>query len=410
VSAMSTSDGISIVIPSWNGRRLLERFLPSVIEATACFLQREGTSAEVIVVDDGSEDDSVSWLASRSFVEICRGLPDDQTKRERLNPTTKNRSREAQVDADGQNEERIPDVVLRATPSQTAAIMPSAGKTADLKVIRNPRNSGFGFSCNRGFDEAKHRLVMLVNNDVELDQGCLDILAENFSDPFVFAAHCRVIDMTSGEECGTGKLGSFARGFIRVHRSYVPRPAVAQGQKHTPPLYSMFASGGSAMFDREKFLELGGFDPVLAPFYWEDVELSYRAWKRGYQIVYEPRAVARHQISSTISQIEPSRVRRIQQRNRLLYHWVHLHDRRMFASHLIWVAVLVVTVPLRLQPSFWLAFGAALKVLPDVGRRRKKEKVKSKRSDREVFRIFERLQERSDLIAYDQRSELPKSD
>jgi GT2 family glycosyltransferase len=407
---MSTTAGISIIIPSWNGRQLLERFLPSVIDATACFLRLEGTSAEVIVVDDGSEDDTISWLGSQSFVEICRALPDDQPKAEHLNSTMRSRSCEQRRETGGQNQERIPDLAPRTTPSPAAAIVPPAVKTAELKLIRNPRNSGFGHSCNRGFNEAKHRLVMLVNNDVELDQCCLGTLAENFSDPSVFAAHCRVIDVKNGEECGTGKLGSFARGFIRVHRSYVPSSAAAQVKKYMPPLHSMFASGGSAMFDREKFLELGGFDPLLAPFYWEDVELSYRAWKRGYQVVYEPRALARHQISSTIGQIEPSRVRRIQQRNRLVYHWIHLHDRRLFASHLIWVAVLVVTAPLRLQPSFWLAFGAALKVLPDVGRRRNEEKSKSKRSDREVFRIFERLLKRSDLIAYDQRSELPKSD
>ena len=51
------TDAASIVIPNWNGRYLLAKYLPSVLEATA------GNPAnEVIVVDNGSEDGSVEFL------------------------------------------------------------------------------------------------------------------------------------------------------------------------------------------------------------------------------------------------------------------------------------------------------------------------------------------------------------
>ena len=47
-------------------------------------------------------------------------------------------------------------------------------------------------------------------------------------------------------------------------------------------LYPCFyGGGGSCAFDRQKLLELGGFDPLFAPFYLEDTDLSYLAWKRG---------------------------------------------------------------------------------------------------------------------------------
>ena len=46
---------IAVVILNWNGRRMLERFLPSVVEYT----QEE---AEVIVADNGSTDDSLQFL------------------------------------------------------------------------------------------------------------------------------------------------------------------------------------------------------------------------------------------------------------------------------------------------------------------------------------------------------------
>lgn len=46
---------LSVVILNWNGRRHLERYLPSVVEHTS-------GDAEVVVADNGSTDDSLVWL------------------------------------------------------------------------------------------------------------------------------------------------------------------------------------------------------------------------------------------------------------------------------------------------------------------------------------------------------------
>lgn len=47
---------IAVVILNWNGRKMLERFLPSVVEHSA--------PAEVVVADNGSTDDSLAFLAT----------------------------------------------------------------------------------------------------------------------------------------------------------------------------------------------------------------------------------------------------------------------------------------------------------------------------------------------------------
>jgi GT2 family glycosyltransferase len=254
--------------------------------------------------------------------------------------------------------------------------------------------------------------VFLLNNDVEVDLDSIAPLVENFTDDSIFAVHCRVFELISGQECGTGKLGSFSRGFIRVHKSYVPRPLSTQGpeehgaQVSRAPLYSMFAGGGSAMFDRKKFIEIGGFEPLLSPFYWEDVELSYRAWKRGYTVLYEPRSVTRHGISSTISKLDRRKVRIIEQRNRLIYHWINLHAPSLMVSHISWVLLLAATAPLRLRPFFISSCIAALKQWPKIRKRRLEERRAARRTDRDVFDLFDSLERRADVIAYDQYSEL----
>ncbi|MEK6302535.1 MAG: glycosyltransferase family 2 protein [Acidobacteriota bacterium] len=346
--------GVSIVIPTWNGLHLLQEFLPSVIAAAAHYSKLSNVPTEILIVDDGSADETGGWLRQVGFRDnIERG--------------------DAETGGPG------------------------------LRLVRNENNLGFGEACNRGFELAAHPLVFLLNNDVETDVDCIAPLVENFEDPSVFAAHCRVFEFDSGRECGTGKLGSFSRGFIRVHRSYaVPESREESG----PPLYSMFAGGGSAMFDRQKFLEIGGFETLLSPFYWEDVELSYRAWKRGYTILYEPRSVTRHRISSTIGKLARRKVRVIEQRNRLIYHWIHLRDSRMLASHTAWLMLLAITAPLRLQPWFLASCLAALRTFPAICKRRRHVRLAQTRTDREVFDIFTMLESDSSVIAYDDLEEL----
>jgi len=270
-------------------------------------------------------------------------------------------------------------------------------------LISNEGNRGFGPTCNRGFEAAIYPLVFLLNNDVEVELTAIAPLVENFKDASVFAAHCRVFDLESGHEAGTGKLGSFARGFIRVHRSYI---CLGDQTDNCAPLYSMFAGGGSAMFDRRKFLEIGGFDGLLAPIYWEDVDISYRAWKRGLSVVYEPRSVVHHRVSSTMRKVNQRKVRRMQQRHRLIFHWVNLHDHGLMISHVLWIAVLSITAPLRLQPGFLLSVASALKKLPQIRRRRLDEKRAARRTDREVFEIFTSLEKGADVFGYDNDAEL----
>ncbi len=61
-----------------------------------------------------------------------------------------------------------------------------------------------------------------------------------------------------------------------------------------------YGGGGSCAFDRRKFLELGGFDELLAPFYLEDTDLGYMAWKRGWKNLYQPASVVYHEHRGTI--------------------------------------------------------------------------------------------------------------
>ncbi|HKG22923.1 MAG TPA: glycosyltransferase [Blastocatellia bacterium] len=362
---------VTIVIPTWNGLELLQRFLPSVISAARAYAAEGATASEILIVDDGSGDGTVGWLEGQGFTM-----------------------------------KRSPARPAEARPDPSGSEAPEPLK---LAIMRNGVNRGFGYTCNRGVEGAGYDLVFLLNNDVEVSRDAIGPLVENFRDRTVFAAHCRVFEFESGRECGTGKIGGFSRGFIRVHKSYAfvgdfARPGFEQAGP--APLYSIFAGGGSAMFDRRKFLDLGGFEDLLSPFYWEDVELSYRAWKRGFVVLYEPRSLARHRVSSTIKRLNRARVRRIEQRNRLIFHWINLHDRRLLAAHILRAVLLALTSPLLLRPGFSLSCLDAVRSIREIRKRRRAEKAASTRTDREVFERFARMRGRPDIFIYDRLEEL----
>ena len=45
---------------------------------------------------------------------------------------------------------------------------------------------------------------------------------------------------------------------------------------------TLWGSGGPILYDRNKFLAIGRFEELFAPFGWEDVEICVRARKQGF--------------------------------------------------------------------------------------------------------------------------------
>lgn len=156
----------------------------------------------------------------------------------------------------------------------------------EVKIIQNPQNIGFAESCNRGVKEAAGEIVILLNTDVFPDKNFIDPLVKHFEqDKNVFAVGCleKVLNDKDEiiEERGVGKL--FFKNGIFQHRAGDLNSAKTD-----------WVCGGSGAFRKDLFLALGGFNAQFKPFYWEDIDLSYRAKKAGYQLLFERSAVVYH--------------------------------------------------------------------------------------------------------------------
>lgn len=261
-----------------------------------------------------------------------------------------------------------------------------AQRPANLKLFVHERNRGFAAACQTGFEKAVHPVVLLLNNDVRLDRDCIAPMVRHFADTDVFAVTGKLFDQKGGTFCNGGKVARFRRGMWSTWENY----DVMTDTQSSSALLSFTAIGAFSAFDRAKFLAVGGFDPLAAMV--EDVEISYRGWKRGWQVRYEPRSVAYHDASQTMDKRYTRRsLDKLSRRSRLLMHWMLLHDGRMFRRHMLTIAVRFLTGWLILDWRFYWAIFTGMAHLPAIIRKRRETRRSMVRSDDELLKLLERF-------------------
>ncbi|HEY2379849.1 MAG TPA: glycosyltransferase family 2 protein [Terriglobia bacterium] len=202
-----------------------------------------------------------------------------------------------------------------------------------VRVLPLDRNYGFSEGNNRGVAEITTDTVIFLNNDMIVERNFLRPLLHGFSDPSVFAVTSQIFfqDSTRRRE-ETGKTRArFQNGaFYFWHDEIGPE----DDQRETIPVF--WAGGGSCAVDRLKFLELGGFDALYHPFYVEDTDLSYQAWKRGWKCHLAPasRVVHKHR-GTTQAKFSNDFVDNTIRKNQYLFIWKNVTDAAMIFEHIL---------------------------------------------------------------------------
>ncbi len=248
-----------------------------------------------------------------------------------------------------------------------------------VRAEKTPVNYGFHGANNFGAGLARSRLIMPMNNDIKLDEDALALLAEHFDDgkdTFSVSGMFYAFDGTTFLYGNRG--GYFQNGHFYL---YEKKPDDAS--------QTLFACGGAFMVDRERYLQLGGFDPIYHPLYYEEIDLSYRALKRGWKVLYEPKSIAYHKVQSTITRQE-KQIGLISARNNYLFVWKNILDRSLTWQFLFYIPLFLIRDLFRLKSRFWIAFYMALKRLPPVLRARRQEKRAVIFSDQEILQKINR--------------------
>ncbi|MCE7864549.1 MAG: glycosyltransferase [Bacteroidetes bacterium CHB5] len=189
-----------------------------------------------------------------------------------------------------------------------------------VQVVVNEVNQGFAPTINRGAFLAKFDLLFLLNSDVKLEPDYFEHLLPYFDQPDTFGVMGRIENWDDDTIQDGAKFPALHGVKIKTFVNYLPVQKPIE-QK----VWTMYLSGAEALVRTEKFVLLGGFDEIFAPYYIEDYELSLRAWRLGWVCYYEHKSVCRHKTSSSIK--SKSRKRQIQMiyyRNKLFLHAIHL--------------------------------------------------------------------------------------
>lgn len=219
---------VAVIILNWNGRKLLSEFLPSVVKYTPVPLAR------VIVADNGSADDSTTWLA-----------------------------------------ERFPEV----------------------EVWKFPENYGFAEGYNRCLARSEAPYTVLLNSDVAVDSDWVTplydfmethsrvgacqpkILSYRRPDTFEYAGACGgYIDRHGYPYCRGRLMGTVEKDC---------------GQYDTPLTDLFWATGAALMVRTDLYRRAGGLDARFFA-HMEEIDLCWRMKLLGYDIAVVPASRVYH--------------------------------------------------------------------------------------------------------------------
>lgn len=222
---------------------------------------------------------------------------------------------------------------LKASGCKYEVIIPDDASTDDslvflkqyypeVMLIESKSNGGFSININKGVFAANLDLVFLLNSDIKLAQNYFESQLKYFAIADTFGVMGQILDESTNkvsEACKYPRDSFFKINYFKN----VPFEGTAS-------VYSYYLSGANALVDRQKLVELGGFNEIFAPFYHEDLDLSLRAWESGFKCYYEHNAVCWHAVSTTIKEhSSKNKIDTISTRNKLLLHYFHLQGLRL---------------------------------------------------------------------------------
>lgn len=278
--------------------------------------------------------------------------------------------------------------VLKAVDSNVEIVVVDDGskdssvnylKTQPVKILKNIKNMGFSSTVNKGVANAKGDIVFLLNSDSYPEKDFLKPIGEDFKDPLVFAVGCLDRSLEEGKIVLRGRgIGRWRRGLLVHSRGEIDK-------KDT-----LWASGGSSAFRKSIWQKLGGLNPIYNPFYWEDIDLSYRALKSGYKVLFEERSVINHNHSQGAVKKNYSRhqIRRIAYRNQFIFIWENATDFFLQIEHVLFLPYHFLKALFRLDSDFFLGFIKAFILLPRIIKSSLKMQKNFIKSDREVTEPF----------------------
>ncbi len=267
---------VSVLIPSKDNSKLLRQCLSTLVEVT------DDPYYEIILIDNGSTPQELVQIR-----EVIAQIQEDYELRWAFDDEEKH--------------------------------------ALSIQHIYQKADFNFSWMCNLGARAAKGKLLLFMNDDIEIIQpSWLRKMAEQAALSHVGAVGAKLYyPKAVGEETKPYRIqhaGITNMGIGPAHKlgGMLDEGDLYHGHNRLP--YNMLAvTAACMMIEKERFFEVGGFDEELAVAY-NDVELCFKLYEKGYYHVQRNDITLIHHESLTRGQdTSPEKAARLEQEKALLY-------------------------------------------------------------------------------------------
>jgi GT2 family glycosyltransferase len=182
-------------------------------------------------------------------------------------------------------------------------------QNANVELIANPTNRGFGAAVNQGIAALETDAVLILNPDTVPIRG-LDALERSALSEGVGAATGRLLGSDGYDQKGFNirafpTAWTLAFEAFGLNRLWPGNPVNRHYRQSTPSTEEDVdqPAGAFLMIRRSAWQELGGFDESFFPIWFEDVDFCKRLKDSGYHIRYTPDAIAQHRGGHSATQL-----------------------------------------------------------------------------------------------------------
>ncbi|HCM59426.1 MAG TPA: hypothetical protein DIS74_03450 [Bacteroidales bacterium] len=231
----------AVVILNWNGRSFLEQFLPEVVKHTLA------PETEVIVADNGSEDDSVEWVTTNQ---------------------------------------------------------------PEVRVISLGSNHGYAGGYNRALKQIEAEFYILLNSDVLVEAGWAEkLITFMVMHPNVGACQPKIrsYSNTGSFEYAGAAGGYIDRLGYPFCRGRIFETIEDDHGQYNDTREIFWASGSCIAVRGAAFDQCDGFDESFFV-HMEEIDLCWRMQNAGYTVCYFPHSVVYHVGGGTLGYGSPAKI------------------------------------------------------------------------------------------------------
>ena len=217
---------VAVVILNWNGKKFLEQFLPGVVENSK-------GQAEVIIADNASTDDSVSFLKTN--------FP-------------------------------------------------------NIRIIQNRINGGFARGYNDALAQVDAKYFVLLNSDIEVTPNWIQPVINLMErDKQIAACQPKLMSFYNREKFEyAGAAGGFIDKYgYPFCRGRLFQTTEGDGGQYDDETEIFWATGACLFVRSDIYKEIGGLDERFFA-HMEEIDFCWRAKNQGYKIMYCPDSTVYH--------------------------------------------------------------------------------------------------------------------